>query len=577
MIDKSRAKTGLIAALLVAGSLVIGTVAVTPYFMAGDERDPASGGLGMIHTHDMPTHLVLMEEFDKSLRGGTLYPRWLADINKGYGNPTMNFYPPGFFYLTSLVNLFFGDWVKTLFLISVLGLAGSGLALYFLSRQFYGRFASAIAAFFYMLLPYHVLELYLRGAMPEYIGFVIIPLILYFAFKTGERGRASDIAGLGLLYGAHLITHFPVSYLFTYLLAVYAVVWAGGARDLKIALRIAGGMALGLLMGAIYWLPAAVEAKYTQEFISETFPYEVTLFPVAENTPFDFLINDVFIAQAVTLLTALAILLLTRRRYDSKEDSKVDTRRRQTLLWAAMGIISTFMATALATPLTRIIPKLQATVPAWRWLAIACVFAALLLAAAVERVVGRGGTAALSRACQIAIFLMIGANVWFTVQQVIIGSFVNGPLRQIDLFLQSGFTPKESVLPGQLPDTDRVTMRPPVGAVSVIRWEPLFRELDVSTGLPAVIRLKTYKFPGWEARMDGQKTELFADASGVQTIPIPPGRHRVEIYFENTPPRTIGSLLSAGALAITLALLLYGLAFQKRSAGRRSAQADADN
>jgi hypothetical protein len=120
-------------------------------------------------------------------------------------------------------------------------------------------------------------------------------------------------------------------------------------------------------------------------------------------------------------------------------------------------------------------------------------------------------------------------------------------------------------------------MRPPVGSVSVIRWEPLFRELDVSTGLPVVIKLKTYKFPGWEARMDGQKTELLADASGVQILPIPPGRHRVEVFFENTPPRTIGSLLSAGALAITLALLIYGLAFQKRSAGRRSAHADADN
>jgi hypothetical protein len=573
MTAKSKAKTGLIATLLVAGSLVIGAVAVSPYFMARGESDPSAGGLRMIHTHDMPTHLVLMEEFDKSLRSGTLYPRWLADINNGYGNPTMNFYPPGFFYLTSLVNLFFGDWVKTLFLLSVLGLAGSGLALYFLSRQFYGRFASSVAACFYMLLPYHVLELYLRGAMPEYIGFVILPLILYFAFKTGERGRASDIAGLGLLYGAHLITHFPVSYLFTYLLAVYAVVWAAGAKDLKIALRIAGGMALGLLMGAIYWLPAAVEAKYTQEFISETFPYENTLFPVAENTPFDFLINDVFIAQAVTLLTALVILFLTRRRDDSKDD----LRRRQTLLWAAMGIIGTFMTTALATPLTRIIPKLQATVPAWRWLAIACVFAALVLAAAVDRVVGRGWTTALARACHIAILLVVGANVWFTVQQVIIGSFVNGPLRPIDNFLQSGFTPKGSVLPSQLPDVDRVTMRPPVGAVSVIRWEPLFRELDVSTGLPVVIKLKTYKFPGWEARMDGQKTELFADASGVQTLPIPPGRHRVEIFFENTPPRTIGSLLSAVALAITLALLIYGLAIQKRRASRRSAQADADN
>jgi hypothetical protein len=337
-------------------------------------------------------------------------------------------------------------------------------------------------------------------------------------------------------------------------------------------------MGLGLLVGAIYWLPAAVEAKYTQEFISEIFPYEESLFPIVVKSPFDSLINYVFIAQAAALLIALAILLLTRRQVDPRpDDLQVDMCRHQTFLWGVMGLFSTFMSTVLATHLTRVIPKLQATVPAWRWLAIASVFAALLVGAAVERVVESRGSAVRAGVYGIAIMLVIAANVWITVQQVIIASIGNGTLKPIDSFLQDGFTPKGSVLPQQLPDTEQATLRPPVGAIAVIKWDPLFRVVDVSTGLPVVLRLKTYQFPGWEARIDGEKADLLADSSGVQMMAIPPGRHRVEVFFANTPPRTIGALSTTAALVTISALFIYGIVFRSKKSGRGSARIKADN
>ena len=124
-----------------------------------------------------------------------------------------------------------------------------------------------------MLLPYHQVDLYLRGAFPELIGFINIPLVLYFAYKVGTEGRWRHYAGLAFFYGLHWLTHLPVALLFSYALAFYAVVWAARERDLKIAVRIGIGMALGLVVSAIYWLPAAVEAKYIYEYASSLFPY----------------------------------------------------------------------------------------------------------------------------------------------------------------------------------------------------------------------------------------------------------------------------------------------------------------
>ena len=101
-----------------------------------------------------------------------------------------------------------------------------------------------------------------------------MPLILYFAYKVGTEGRWRHYAGLAFFYGLHWLTHLPVALMFSYALAFYAVVWAARERDLKIAVRIGVGMALGLIVSAIYWLPAAVEAKYAYEYASSLYPYQ---------------------------------------------------------------------------------------------------------------------------------------------------------------------------------------------------------------------------------------------------------------------------------------------------------------
>jgi len=35
-----------------------------------------------------------MEDFDKVLRSGVMYPRWLPNLNKGYGSAWPNFESP---------------------------------------------------------------------------------------------------------------------------------------------------------------------------------------------------------------------------------------------------------------------------------------------------------------------------------------------------------------------------------------------------------------------------------------------------------------------------------------------------
>ena len=160
--------------LIVLAALIAGTAFSAPFFLH-KSKTLEGKVLRTPNTHDMAQHLAVMEQFDTVLKTGVLYPRWLPDVNNGYGLPWTNFYPPGFYYLTSLINSALNNSMNTLFVVSVLGLAASGLALYGLSRQMYGRLASAVAAVVYVAAPYHILDLYWRGAMPEFAGFVLLP------------------------------------------------------------------------------------------------------------------------------------------------------------------------------------------------------------------------------------------------------------------------------------------------------------------------------------------------------------------------------------------------------------------
>jgi len=545
------------------GALLAGALIATPFFV---HKDFASKGLWMVNTHDMIQHLAVMKDFDKVLKSGVIYPRWLSDINNGYGIPWMNFYPPGFYYAASFVNAVFNDWTKTLFAISILGFAASGLAFYWLAREFCTRTASAIAALFYMLLPYHVINLYWQGAMPQFLGFVFLPLTLLFAFRVGSRGRLRDYAGLGLFYGAYLMTHAPVSFLMSYTLAFYGILWAFWQRDWKIALRIAMGMIAGLALGAIYWLPAALETKEIQEHFSAIFPYHnsyITLMPLEG---FGNLLNDSFALQTLTMLLAAFIIRNFARANDASSESNLQPR-----MWILMAAVTTFMSTSFSIYVSKLVPKIQVATFAWRWLAISNLFTALVVAVAIDRLRARANLTAMKHwAYAGGLAALMVWNVGYTIQGVVRGALKNPPFTAPEMYVEGGFTPVNSTLPQSLPETPQVVIQPEGGASETIRWDPYHRDVAVSVDQPSQLRLKTYNFPGWSATVDGQKTQITSDKDGIQIVSVSAGRHSIESSFTNTAPRTFGAVLSAFGL---VAIIVLGV-FDRVREARRLAKDD---
>lgn len=533
-------------ALIGLAALTAGVVIAAPFYLSRKQARTGDDVSRMIATHDMAQHLAVMQQFDKVLKTGVPYPRWLPDVNNGYGLAWTSFYPPGFYYLTSLANAVFDNWAFTLLVISCLTLAASGLAFYALSLQFYSPLASAIGALVYMTAPYHILDLYWRGAMPEIAGFVLVPLIVYFAFKLGSDPRARYYAGLGFFHGLFLMTHIPVAFLMSYALAFYAVFWAVGQRDPKIAVRIFSGIAFACVVGAVYLLPAFFEIKRASEHFSAIFPYHGSYLTLLKGSDgFGDAMNISFVAHVIALLTAVVILRRLDRPATDDAGAKPEGRAIQTRLWIVMALATTFMCTSFSIYLSKLIPKIDVASFAWRWLVIAGLFAALVVAAAIDRLRQSTGLArGWMWVYRSAICAAILFGLWTTAYDVAARALSHPGLDPPANFLEAGFTPKGSTDPHYLADTPRVVIEPEDRTSEIVRWEPYHREVQVNVREPSRVRLKTYNFPGWIARVDGTPAPMLSDKDGVQVVEVPQGVHRVEASFENTPPRTAGAILS---------------------------------
>lgn len=569
----------LIGLLIVALAIGVSAALVAPFYYA-NPNGAAPGALRP--AHDIAIHRSVMEHFDKMLRSGACYPRWLADVNYGYGNAWPNYYQPGFYFLTSLVHAITHNWIDTLFVITALGLAASGLACYVLARVFFGHLASAIAALVYALLPYHLLDVFWRGAMPEYLSFVLLPLILYFFYKLGRQGRARDYAGLGLCYGLCLLLHIPIGYLFSYLLVVYALAWAAAQRDWRIAGRIALGMTVGALLSAIYWLPAITEIKYATETVTHLFEYRKNYVTVLSSEPvFHQLLKETFALQALALLVVVAVWGWLEWRAAAgrhRPPAASGTGLSHTRGWMMMGLLALFMNLPQSDYLARLIPKIEIVAFPWRWLVFVCLFTALLTAAVVDRLARRVGRSANGNwaylVAAVATLAILAFNIWFAAQSILIGALAQPMIAPDREFLSDTYCPKGAPPAGSLPQTDPLTLQSQTASREVIRWEPLYRQAVISTDETTTARFKTFNFPGWTARLDGAEVPIASDPVGAQLISVPPGRHTVEIKFGGTLPRQLGATLSGVGILIIGGLTLAGYLWPRKQSERLEASAD---
>jgi hypothetical protein len=499
---------------------------------------------GVPYGLDLPHHYRLAQGFFESIKGGDLYPSWLAPTNGGYGDPSARFYPPALYYTLSLFRLITGDWyVATLLTLSLLTVIG-GAGMYRWATALTDQSYAVVAALLYTLAPFHANEIYQAGMYPQYAGASVLPFVFAFTERIIARNRWRDVGWLGLSYGLLILFHLPLALLGSLAVGVYAIVRLAQSFSWRSLYQLIAGALSGVALSCCYWLPMLLELKFKNPSGSgqdKWFDYKHNfIFRPSPNEMGDYWLP--FLTVVTLLMAVPAVVLFVRRN-------------RRAVAPALVALVTFLMATSLSKPLWDALPALQETQFPWRWLTITSAALSILVTLSLPELVRIGRTRL--RPLSFALLGVSAIALSFTVLQVIRGArFQNqSTFDQMVLSLQGSDTNKD-FLPVWVSDKPRIMDQPveaPGREVQVAEWSVKRREFTVEAGALTEARVRTFYYPYWKATAEGKPLATRPANDGALLISIPPTATTVKVDFvEPTTTYIAGALSVLGLLAIAL-------------------------
>lgn len=201
---------------------------------------------GMFSTQDF--HLFRLYEFDRCIESMQIPCRWAPDAGLGYGEPLFNFYGQGVYWVGELFHLLGLSLINSVKGVFVLSLAGSALSMFYLAKKIWKDNLSAfVSGLLYVFAPYRAVDVWVRGALPEAFGFVLLPLIL-LSIESGS------LIWFSVLLSFLILTHNLSVLMFLPII----VIWVIYRKFWK---ALYGGV-LSFLLTSFYILPVVFESKF---------------------------------------------------------------------------------------------------------------------------------------------------------------------------------------------------------------------------------------------------------------------------------------------------------------------------
>ncbi|MDH4209106.1 MAG: 6-pyruvoyl-tetrahydropterin synthase-related protein [Anaerolineae bacterium] len=559
--------------------------------------------------HDARHSVYFLYEFDRSIQEGILYPRWSPDITFGYGYPLFNIYGPLSFYLGELFHVLGLDFLWAIKMVFAVSFVCSGLAMYLYVRRVLGPWAGLLAGLVYVYVPYHVGDIYVRGAFAESVALVFFPLVLWSFYEAVDSPRLVALAGAALSYAGLVLSHNGLLLLFSPFLGIYLAFlvlsrawqdsqgqswrkrrrWAAlGKATARRGWAPLAALLLGLGLSALFWLPMAFEFRYVRldqwlggyydyrddfvyfyQFFSPSWGYGLSQPGPHDDLSFQFGVVPV-------VLSVLSLAAVGRLG--------PGFARRLTVFFQGALVILGFLMLSASTPLWDVLPIVVFAQFPWRLLALVmpCVaFLAGTLLASDPQTHGRRMPPAATWGL---VILVILASYSYLAPQII--EPAEGPvsLPAMMRFMQSSNQMTGSVAwthevptwsafaehvmtEDEAPDlkVDLASLPKPRRrlAVDLQQATTISQLLWVHAEEQGRIIFNIFYYPGWRAYLlEGlagpirQELPVLPHGDlGRVSVPVPPGEYYLLLRFEDTPVRVVGQWVSLGSLVATFGLL----------------------
>jgi hypothetical protein len=484
-----------------------------------------------------------------------------------------------------------------------------------------GRQAGLVAAVAYMVIPYRLVDLYVRAALAESTAYVFVPLVLWGVWATLDHPRLANVVGLAFAYAALMFTSPLVTLLLTLILVFYAAALAVARvndrqpfRQLSresllpllghlghVLLPTAFALLLGIGVCAVFALPAMTENRFVRvdqwyggryawggDFVEFFQLFSPTWgFGTSVPGPDDSVSFQLGVVPVVLSLFALVALFRRQARTNLSRPAL-----RLVAFFAVLTAVVVFLMLSVSSPLWQALPLVRLAQFPWRLLVLTVVSMAFLCGAAARGVRSETATVSISTLILVAL-LILGSLPYMRAEMSEQEVSLAGLMRfQQSADEMTGSTAWVREIPAWSPMADYHIAGEPL--TSRVDFDALYRQpgrvhartlelladrelIEYSAERPVLLTFNLFYYPGWHAYLLDPETNATMEELpialrgelGLMTVRVPEGVGRVLLQFEDTATRKLATALTFGSLALIGLLLLGSLALRARKPGKR--------
>jgi hypothetical protein len=527
-------------------------------------------GPGYFNMHD-DLQVMRLFQMDKCFADGQIPCRWVPDMAWGYGQAMFNFYsvtPYYFGYILKFVSGF--SYTTTVLLMFMASFILSGIGMYFLAREFWGKWGAVLSAILYVYAPYHSLDVYIRGAMAESFALAFLPFIWWGFYRLIKKPSYLALAGTSISLAALLTTHNISSMIFAPFTGLWVLFWLVQQKDVKRLWHVSLVLLIGVGLSSFFTLPLIFEKPLIQthwltidylDFKAHFVNLEQLLLDRSwGHGPSIFGPEDEISFQIGWPHWWLGIATFVCIGYKTIKGKKLNSKLFMVLGVLAMAGVTAFLTHTRSTPIWVAIDILSFVQFPWRFLGLT-IFALSLSVGALAGFRYKFS----KKILMFLIFLTIALNYqyfnpWNRSFEITDEEKLSGiafELQQKSAILDylpntAPVAPKEKA-----PDKPWAITGNANAYNYVVRSNSFFFDVEVVD--EATVQVPVMYFPGWTVITDGEIIDGYPHGKyGAITINLGKGKHIIEGRFINTPIRDIGNLITM----VSTVILFVGSVFK---------------
>jgi len=446
--------------------------------------------------------------------------------------------------------------------------------MYFLAKELWGKSGGVISALLYVFVPYHAVDIFVRGDVAEFWAYAFIPLVFYALLKTHKTGKFKFIIFGALSYAALIVSHNLTALMVTPFILVFATLLFLGNK--KTGKNLSLTLILGILISAFYWLPALLEINYSNVLsqVGGGADYKDHFVCLSQlwSSPWgfggsvkgcvdglSFMIGKLHILMLLVSLAFFGVGLYLKR---------VEKKKGILLIYFLLGLLfSVFLTLGFSKFIWDLVRPMALFQYPWRFLLMVAFFISLISGSPFYswQLISKNKWINVLVLIILSLVIVIFSAKYFRAQShtgVFSSNFTNDYfLKFATSQISSEYMPKEFSKPKSFSDVPSgITVS--YGQVKVISQKRSTANYTIhyfSKSVSKIIVPIAY-FPAWRVSLDG-KNYLYGIKNNGLSVKLPEGNHLLVFSFRETNLEFLSDILSLSGIFI----LVIGIILKKKS------------